>query len=98
MPMMKHWIGQRCDPKLPGSARASRAGNRALAIANFLLMALLSGILLRTLHFIEVAASDLFGEDAEMCMRGLALPGTSARVARRATAKVESLQLIDRTD
>jgi hypothetical protein len=98
MPTMKHWIGQRCDPKLPGSARASRAGNRALAIANFLLMALLSGILLRTLHFIEVAASDLFGEGAEMCMRGLC--ATRNKRARRpqGDGTVESLQLIDRTD
>ena len=76
MRMMKHRMNQRCDAKLPGSARASwRAGNRVLAIANFLLTASLSaspfcarGISLsrRPLKY--------FGEGAEMCTRGACAP------------------------
>ena len=49
--MMKHWMGERCDAKLPGSARASRAGDRVLAIANFLLTAFLSASLFAHVAF-----------------------------------------------
>ena len=51
MRMMKHWIGDGCDAKFPGSARGSRAGNRVLAIANFLLMASLRAILFAHVAF-----------------------------------------------
>ena len=46
----------------PGSARASRAGDRALAVANFLAFAVLK---LEGTHF---------GEGAEMCTRGACAP------------------------
>ena len=73
--MMKHWMGQRCDAKLPGSARGSRAGDRVLAIANFLLMASFERkSFCATLHFIKLRPRTYFGEGAEMCTRAACAP------------------------
>ena len=66
---------QRCDAKLPGSARASRAGDRVLAIANFLLTASLSASLFATRCIsLSWRPRTYFGEGAEMCTRGACAP------------------------
>ena len=73
--MMKHWKDERCDAKLPGSARGSRAGDRVLAIANFLLMAFLSAILFaRRCISLSWRPLTYFGEGAEMCTRAACAP------------------------
>jgi hypothetical protein len=48
---MKHRIGKRCEAKVPGSARVSRAGKCVLAIANF------SGRALRVWRSLEAKPS-----------------------------------------
>ena len=70
--MMKHRIDERCDAKDSlGTARASRACDHALAIANFCVHSV-SCSDCTTLS--PLGAPTCFGEGAEMCMRGACAP------------------------
>ena len=83
MRMMKHWIGQRCDAKLPGSARGSRA--------HFCASPFLKGESLRVQRIRDRQRADARTRDA-------CAPQTKRGVAHRATTTVESLQSIATTD
>ena len=93
---MKHRMGQRCDVKLLGSARGSRACFGGLA-ENFLGLPQLMSF--RT----EVRdrggnQSSLFARTRIASTRAACAPQMSVRVAHRATATVESLQSIATAD
>jgi hypothetical protein len=80
MRMMKHWKGERCDAKLPGSARGSRAGDRVLAIANFQFSGLFGRNSIRArCILLRMPPLKYFGEAAECARDARALQNKRTR-------------------